>query len=258
MRKTLKIIGCFAASACLAAAGLPSVGYALSKHNNEAVMKLYRKAKKDRTGKWMAHRGYSALAPENTEAAFLLAAMCGAKAIETDVHCSSDGYPFLMHWSHMNRMTNSPSSALIETFSQKSVRNLWIAKGKNVHMFRKMRVCPLDKYLDVCRRYGCFARIELKADSALHKNARLRDRLTANVLNEIRKAGMTKRCLVASFHKDMLVSFRKNDPRKTVPLRLQASDLHGVTQAEASRFNASENLRIPVEILAARSGDAPA
>ena len=44
-----------------------------------------------------AHRGASALAPENTLEAFLLAAELGAPGIELDVHLSADGVPVVLH-----------------------------------------------------------------------------------------------------------------------------------------------------------------
>ncbi|MGH9107472.1 MAG: glycerophosphodiester phosphodiesterase [Acidimicrobiales bacterium] len=44
-----------------------------------------------------AHRGASALAPENTIKAFLLAAELGANGIELDVQLSADGVPLILH-----------------------------------------------------------------------------------------------------------------------------------------------------------------
>ena len=45
----------------------------------------------------IAHRGASAAAPENTRAAFRLAAMHGAEEIETDARCTRDGRLVLFH-----------------------------------------------------------------------------------------------------------------------------------------------------------------
>lgn len=44
-----------------------------------------------------AHRGASALAPENSLRAFLLAAELGAKGVELDVQLTSDGVPVVVH-----------------------------------------------------------------------------------------------------------------------------------------------------------------
>ena len=45
----------------------------------------------------VAHRGDSASAPENTEAAFRRAVDAGVEAIELDVQLTADGLPFVWH-----------------------------------------------------------------------------------------------------------------------------------------------------------------
>lgn len=53
----------------------------------------------------VAHRGASALAPENTLAAIRLALALGADAVECDVFLSADGVPVLMHDESLLRTT---------------------------------------------------------------------------------------------------------------------------------------------------------
>ena len=53
-----------------------------------------------------AHRGVSAMAPENTMAAFSLAIDCGADGIELDIHLTGDGVPVVMHDSTVDRTTD--------------------------------------------------------------------------------------------------------------------------------------------------------
>jgi glycerophosphoryl diester phosphodiesterase len=54
----------------------------------------------------IAHRGASAYAPENTLAAFQLAAEQGADAIELDVDLTRDGHVVVMHDATIERTTN--------------------------------------------------------------------------------------------------------------------------------------------------------
>jgi glycerophosphoryl diester phosphodiesterase len=54
----------------------------------------------------IGHRGASADAPENTLAAFGLAAEQGADGIELDVQLSADGWPVVMHDTRLERTTN--------------------------------------------------------------------------------------------------------------------------------------------------------
>lgn len=56
--------------------------------------------------KWIAHRGYSEKAPENTFAAFRRAIDSGASGIEFDVHVSKDGELVVMHDEHVGRTTD--------------------------------------------------------------------------------------------------------------------------------------------------------
>jgi glycerophosphoryl diester phosphodiesterase len=54
----------------------------------------------------IAHRGASGSAPENTMAAFELAARQGADAIELDVRLTADGVPVVLHDAMLDRTTN--------------------------------------------------------------------------------------------------------------------------------------------------------
>lgn len=54
----------------------------------------------------IAHRGYSAKAPENTVAAIRLAMECGAPAVEWDVHVSASGTPHVFHDDSVDRTTS--------------------------------------------------------------------------------------------------------------------------------------------------------
>ncbi|MCH7798728.1 MAG: hypothetical protein IID28_09845 [Planctomycetes bacterium] len=54
----------------------------------------------------IAHRGASAVAPENTLSAFRAAIEAGATAIEMDLRVTRDGHVVIMHDRHVNRTTN--------------------------------------------------------------------------------------------------------------------------------------------------------
>ncbi len=60
---------------------------------------------------WIAHRGAGRLAPENTHAAFRVGASHGYRAFECDVKLSSDGVPFLLSDSTLERMTRERGTA---------------------------------------------------------------------------------------------------------------------------------------------------
>jgi len=66
----------------------------------------------------IAHRGYSARAPENTLAAMEAAIGAGADAVEWDVHVASCGTPVLFHDTHLGRTTNGVGPLRRRTLSQ--------------------------------------------------------------------------------------------------------------------------------------------
>src|SRR5215208_4358914 len=74
------------------------------------VALLLRKGEKRTVrGEWplnLAHRGASALAPENTFEAFRLAVEDGAGGLELDVHMTRDGHIVVIHDATVDRTTN--------------------------------------------------------------------------------------------------------------------------------------------------------
>lgn len=54
----------------------------------------------------IAHRGFSAEAPENTVAALLAGVHAGADAVEFDLHTAGDGTPVLLHDESLRRTTD--------------------------------------------------------------------------------------------------------------------------------------------------------
>jgi glycerophosphoryl diester phosphodiesterase len=70
----------------------------------------------------IAHRGDKKNAPENTLAAFKLAAEKGADAIELDVQLSADGQVIVFHDPVVDRTTNG--TGRVSTFSLDALRDL--------------------------------------------------------------------------------------------------------------------------------------
>jgi glycerophosphoryl diester phosphodiesterase len=66
----------------------------------------------------IAHRGASALAPENTLAAFSLAIALGADGVEMDVQMSADGRPVVIHDARVSRTTNGAGTVSRLTLDQ--------------------------------------------------------------------------------------------------------------------------------------------
>ena len=66
----------------------------------------------------IAHRGFSARAPENTLAALDAAVSAGADAVEFDIQTGGDGIPVLFHDAMLSRTTNGVGPVRRRTLSQ--------------------------------------------------------------------------------------------------------------------------------------------
>jgi glycerophosphoryl diester phosphodiesterase len=66
----------------------------------------------------IAHRGYSARAPENTLVAIEAAIEAGADAVEFDLHVSADGVPVLFHDEELQRTSNGTGPLRASTLAQ--------------------------------------------------------------------------------------------------------------------------------------------
>jgi glycerophosphoryl diester phosphodiesterase len=66
----------------------------------------------------LAHRGASALAPENTIEAFRLAVEDGAGGLELDVHMTRDGHIVVIHDATVDRTTNGSGAVSEMTFHE--------------------------------------------------------------------------------------------------------------------------------------------
>lgn len=102
----------------------------------------------------IAHRGASAMAPENTMAAFRLALEQGATWIETDVKLTHDGVPILMHDDTLDRTTNGKGSVADQDWAkiQPLDAGAWFDssfKGEHVPQLGELLRFALDNNLRV-------------------------------------------------------------------------------------------------------------
>ena len=109
--------------------------------------------------KIIAHRGASAIAPENTLSAFRRAREAGADGFETDVQLTKEGIPVISHNYTID--ADSDGSGAISEMTLEELRRYdfgsWFSDS-----FRGERIATLQECLDVGKTYG-IVNIELKA-----------------------------------------------------------------------------------------------
>lgn len=108
----------------------------------------------------IAHRGYRAVAPENTAPAFEEAGKAGFWGAECDTYRTADGVWIVTHDTHTYRMMDK--SAFVEKKSYSQLMEMTVDNGSNIENYKDLRFCSLEEYLQICKSYNMTAVIELK------------------------------------------------------------------------------------------------
>jgi glycerophosphoryl diester phosphodiesterase len=107
----------------------------------------------------IAHRGASAVAPENTMAAFRRAVAMGVDCIETDLHLSRDGRLIIIHDTTLERTTNG--DGLVKNFTFSELRQLdagrWFSED-----FAGERLPGVEELLDLAGQTDLSLYLEIK------------------------------------------------------------------------------------------------
>lgn len=146
----------------------------------------------------IAHRGLSAEAPENSLLAFELAGRRGVWGIETDVHSTADGALVCIHDDTVDRTTDGTGPVREMTFRQ--LQRCRIDRGRGLVRCSDRSIPTLTTYLDICRRYGAVAVIELKGVSGLEE--------VRAVYETVRDMRMENQCMCISFQIERLRELR--------------------------------------------------
>jgi glycerophosphoryl diester phosphodiesterase len=111
--------------------------------------------------KYIAHRGLSSQAPENTIPAFELAAAEQRYfGIETDVQTTKDGQFVIFHDDDLKRMNGITKDLKDLTYLEAS--SYPIISGSNIKKHETLRIPLLTDYLDICSYHNKTAVIEIK------------------------------------------------------------------------------------------------
>ncbi len=108
----------------------------------------------------VAHRGMRSVAPENTTASFTEAGKHGYWGAECDIYRTKDGVWIISHDSHTYRMMDK--SAFIEKKTYEELMDMNVDNGVNIDKYEDVKICSLEEYLDICKKYNMTPVIELK------------------------------------------------------------------------------------------------
>ena len=147
----------------------------------------------------MAHRGNSALAPENTLAAFAKALESQPDWIELDVHLSADGAIIVMHDATVDRTTNGrgPIAEMTVTELKRLDAGSWFAP--------EFADEPVPALEEVVALVGLRARlnVEIKQDQGMTGSGQ-------RVVSVLRDSGMLAQSMISSFDLGALREARRS------------------------------------------------
>lgn len=133
--------------------------------------------------RFVAHRGYSGYAPENSIAAFELAGKMGFWGIETDISETSDGGFVCMHDETVDRTTDGDGK--IGDYTLEAIEELSIDSGNYLRTTQNRRIPTFEEYLSICNQYDCVPVIEIKTIFDYD-----------SFMDVIYKSGLAGRCII--------------------------------------------------------------
>lgn len=154
----------------------------------------------------IGHRGASAVAPENTLAAFSRALEAGANGIEFDVRLSRDRVPVVIHdatlkrTAHLDRLVEELDASELQQCDVSSWFGPVQRENKNAGT-----VPMLAQVFELFQQTDALLYLEMKSDAA---DATA---LVEAVVNEIHKAQIAERVVVSSFDLKAVALVKKID-----------------------------------------------
>ena len=156
----------------------------------------------------VAHRGGSALAPENTLAAFRHALTLPIDAIELDVHMSRDGHAIVFHDYTVDKKTNGIGNILDLDFAY--LRSLNAAAHFPGGWPEPLQIPTLREVLNLVKGH-VQVYIEIKPSKRDRAYGRYPN-IAETVIAEVRAAGMLDQALIISFDWFILPLIKSLEP----------------------------------------------
>ncbi len=150
-------------------------------------------------GEIIAHRGYSAIAPENTITAFRTALQYHADSVEFDVQLTADRVPIIIHDYTLERTTNGFGLVREKTLSELKLldNGSWFNKE-----FEREKIPTLAEGLEGLKEIPKHIYIEIK-NAHLWEN---KDR--ENLIKMIQSSDLMGKCFVISFDHEFIDKIR--------------------------------------------------
>lgn len=144
-----------------------------------------------------AHRGITAVAPENSLPAYEKAVELGFYSAECDIQLTKDGHWVLLHNDDVNGRFCQLGK--VEDMTLEEVRKLRFKNGSNFWAYENLGMPTLEEYLDVFVGSTTRPQIEIKSENydMLH-----------TILEAVEAKGLTEQSIIISFDLEQLKAIR--------------------------------------------------
>lgn len=157
----------------------------------------------DQNVKAIAHRGYSATAPENTIPAYVLAKKNGFNYAECDISFTSDGVAVLLHDSTIDRTSNGSGSISGMTYAQAAQYDFGNWKSAD---YAGTKIATFSEFIMVCKALCLHPYIELKNNGAYTQ-----EQITG-IVSAVKAHGMRGKVTYISYSMTFLGYVKDADP----------------------------------------------
>ncbi len=148
----------------------------------------------------VAHRGFSAVAPENSSAAFVEAGKAEFFAAECDIQLSKDNVWVVNHNKTIDKMTDGEGNIRDMTYDEISQYN--VDGGHYSEKYTGQKLITLDDYLAICDEYEIIPQIEVKEGNY---------NCLESILESLDKYDMRETAIIISFDGVILEKIRNFD-----------------------------------------------
>lgn len=152
----------------------------------------------------IAHRGFSAIAPENTLVAFEAAVRRGANSVEFDVQITADGIPVIFHDKTLDRITGTPGTVREKPLAELKQLDTgaWFAER-----YAGATIPTLEETLAGLKDIGGHLYFDIKP------HAEWSDGELETLLGTVEAAKLGDRAILTSFNEELLTRCRQRSPQ---------------------------------------------
>ncbi len=159
----------------------------------------------------IAHRGYSACYPDNTELAFVEAAKNGSGGAETDVRITKDG---VYVTNHNEEVTFEDGTELL--VAESTYEELTAKPLKNKKSDHTVYLCTFERYLEIMKENNMICFIELKGGFT--------DEQVKALFEKAAQVYDLSKCIMQSFEFDNLIKAHEMFPELPLMLTYGANE----------------------------------